>query len=322
MNRSAPAITRASFVFVLLALLVSACATPQLERLQSDRQGLPERAEVPAVPFFAQEDLYCGPAALATTLAWSGLPVTQQELVPVVYTPGRDGTLQSDIVAGARSYGRLAIPLQELRDLLAELAAGNPVLVFQNLGLSWIPQWHYAVAVGYDLRDSTIILNSGANERMAVPLATFERTWSRAQHWALVVTPPARLPATAREAPATEAAAGIERARRRPEAAQAYGAIVARWPQAYIAWMGLGNTSYTLKEFATAETAYRHAGQIRPDAPEPWNNLAYAVAQQGRTYEAIEFAERAVAKAGDKAEQFRDTVVEIRQMDRTQRLRR
>jgi Flp pilus assembly protein TadD len=86
--------------------------------------------------------------------------------------------------------------------------------------------------------------------------------------------------------------------------------------------MGLGNTSYGLKEFGAAEIAYRRAGEIRPDAPEPWNNLAYAVAQQGRAYEAIEFAERAVAKAGDKAEQFRDTVVEIRLMDRTQRTRR
>jgi tetratricopeptide (TPR) repeat protein len=309
-----------------LALFVSACATPQLDRLQSDRQGLPERAEVPAVPFFAQEDLYCGPAALATTLAWSGLPVTQEELAPVVYTPGREGTLQSDIVAGARTYGRLAVPVNQLPALLREIAAGNPVLVFQNLGLSWLPQWHYAVALGYDLEAGTIVLNSGRNERMALPLATFERTWARADHWALAITPPDRLPATASAQSATEAAAGLERARRRAEAASAYRAVVTRWPDAYIAWMGLGNTRFALKEFAAAENAYRHAGELRPDAPEPWNNLAYALAQQGRTYEAIPFAERAVAKAadlpGERAKQFRDSLVEIRLMDRDGRNRR
>jgi tetratricopeptide (TPR) repeat protein len=328
MNWSAWPNKHASFVFVLLALLVSACATPQLERLQSDRQGLPERAEVPAVPFFAQEDLYCGPAALATTLAWSGLAVTQQELVPVVYTPGREGTLQSDILAGARSYGRLAVPVNALGALLGEIAAGHPVLVFQNLGLSWLPQWHYAVALGYDLSDGTLTLNSGRNERTALSLATFERTWARAGHWALVITPPDRLPASAGEQAVIEAAAGLERARRRPEAATAYAAIVARWPEAYIAWMGLGNAGFAAKEFAAAEAAYARAGALRPDAPEPWNNLAYAVARQGRTREAVQFAERAVANASrtssssERAKAFQESLVEIQLMDRETRNRR
>jgi len=322
MSGCAPRASSISKLFVLLSLLVSACATPQLERLQSDRQGLPERAEVPAVPFFAQEDLYCGPAALATTLAWSGLPVTQQDLVPVVYTAGREGTLQSDILAGARSYGRLAVPVNELRDLLAEIAAGHPVLVFQNLGLDWYPQWHYAVALGYDLAEGTIILNSGRNEQLRTQLATFERTWARTGHWALVITPADRLPARGNEFAITEAAAGLERARRRNEAATAYAAIVSRWPESYIAWMGLGNARYTMQEFAAAEQAYRRAGQIRPEAPDPWNNLAYSVAQQGRTQEAVALAERAVENAGERADRYRDSLAEIRLMDEARRLRR
>ena len=32
--------------------------------------GVPEQVELGAVPFFPQEDYQCGPAALATTLAW------------------------------------------------------------------------------------------------------------------------------------------------------------------------------------------------------------------------------------------------------------
>src|SRR2546422_3737218 len=44
--------------------------------------------------------------------------------------------------------GQLAVPVTTLSDLLAEVAAGHPVLVFQNLGLHWIPRWHFAVAVG------------------------------------------------------------------------------------------------------------------------------------------------------------------------------
>ena len=180
---------------LVLTSLLSGCATPQLDSLQrSERQGLPERAEVPAVPFFAQDDFYCGPAALAMTLAWSGLQVTDDQIAPLIYTPGREGTLQSDVITGARRYGRLAVPVRDLRSLLGEIAAGTPVLVLQNLALDWYPQWHYAVAIGYDLDASTLTLNSGTHEELVVPLATFERTWARGDYWALVITPPTACP--------------------------------------------------------------------------------------------------------------------------------
>jgi len=147
------------------------------------------------VPFFAQEELQCGPAALAMALGWSGLAVTPAELEPQVYTEERQGSLQLSVVAAARRAGRLAVQIHGLHELAAELAAGNPVIVLQNLGLDWWEVWHYAVAVGYDLDENVVILNSGALERRRVPLATFDRTWRRASEWGLVVTPPDRPPA-------------------------------------------------------------------------------------------------------------------------------
>jgi tetratricopeptide (TPR) repeat protein len=305
---------RAPALFVLLALLLSACATPQLEGLKNDRQGLPERAEVPAVPFFPQEDNYCGPAALATTLAWSGLSVTQAEVAPVVYTPGREGTLQSDILAGARSYGRLAIPVKDLYQLMTVLAEGTPILVLQNLGLSWMPNWHYAVAVGYDLTGDWIALRSGREERQELKLETFERTWARSNHWALAITPPDRIPTIADESTAVAAAAGIERARRPDAASQAFAAVAQQWPDSFLAWMGLGNSRYALKQYDASELAYRRAATINPDAPEALNNLAYAVARQGRRDEALNLVEQAVDRAGDGAAQYRDSAAEIQAM--------
>jgi hypothetical protein len=309
---------RAPALFVLLALLLSACATPQLEGLKNDRQGLPERAEVPAVPFFSQEDNYCGPAALATTLAWSGLSVTQQEVAPVVYTPGREGTLQSDILAGARSYGRLAVPVKDLYQLMAELGEGTPVLVLQNLGLSWIPNWHYAVAVGYDLSGDWIALRSGHEERQELKLETFERTWARAEHWALTITPPNKIPTIADESTAVAAAAGIERAKRADAASEAFATIAQQWPDSFLAWMGLGNSRYALKQYDAAELAYRRAATINPDAPEALNNLAYSVARQGRRDEALNLVEQAVDRAGDSAAQYRDSAAEIQSMPTVQ----
>ncbi len=85
-----------------LLLVLGACTAPQTARLVQDPGDLPPRAEVAEVPFFAQERYYCGPAALAMVLAWSDLPVTQEDLVPQVYTPGREGSLQSDVLSAAR----------------------------------------------------------------------------------------------------------------------------------------------------------------------------------------------------------------------------
>ena len=201
-----------SRIFALLAvlLLAAGCATARQTRdVVDDPRDLPARAMVAEVPFFPQEKYYCGPAATAMTLAWSGLPVTQEEMARQVYTPGREGTLQPDVVAAMRRNGRLAVPVDSLRDLLAEIAAGRPVLVFQNLGLEMFPQWHYAVAIGYDLPTGDIVLHSGTDRNRSTSLGTFAHTWARGGHWAVVVLRPGELPATSGELAVVRAAAGL-----------------------------------------------------------------------------------------------------------------
>lgn len=304
-------ILRALAPALLIGLLAGCATPPQVTDLRRNAGDLPPRVELADVPFFPQKEYYCGPAALAMALAWSGLPVTQEDVAPQVYTPGREGTLTSDILAGARRNGRLAVEVNDLRSLLAELAAGNPVLVFQNLGLSGLPQWHYAVAIGYEREPGNLVLHSGLEERRVLSFEVFERTWARTGHWALVVTPPDRLPATAGLEPLLAAALGIERAGRPADAAAAYAAIAGKWPESYAAWMGLGNSRYGLEEFAAAERAFRSAIQATPEAPQAWNNLAYALAEQGRRAEAIAAAERAVGLGGSEAEQYRATLQEL-----------
>ena len=55
------------------------------------------------------------------------------------------------MVAAARSRIRGAFLKGGIHSVLPEIAAGNPVLVLQNAGWSWLPVWHYAVVIGYDL---------------------------------------------------------------------------------------------------------------------------------------------------------------------------
>ncbi len=300
-----------TFAGVLLLWALAGCAAPQTLSLIKDPGGLPPRAEVAEVPFFPQEDLYCGPAALATVLSWSGTPVTQEEMAGQVYTPGREGSLRSDILGGARRNGSLAVPVDSLPDLLAEIAAGNPVLVFQNLALDWIPQWHFAVAVGYDLEAREIVLRSGTQERRVTRLDTFENTWERGERWALVVLPPDRLPASAREAEVLRATLGLERAGHNGRAATAYETVLGRWPNSLGALMGLGNLRYAAKDLTGAEAAFRRAIGANPQAPAPWNNLAYVLAGQGRDQEALAAAREAIELAGDQAEPYRETLKEL-----------
>jgi predicted TPR repeat methyltransferase len=296
------------------ALLVSAligCATPQTDRLLEAPTALPPRAEVAGVPFLPQEEYYCGPAALAMVLSWSGLSVTQDEVAAQVYTPGREGTLQSDVIAAARRHGRLAVPVTRLSDLAAELAAGHPVVVFQNLGLGWFPVWHYAVAIGYDLDAGHLILHSGLEARRVMPLRIFERTWARGDHWGLVVLPPQELPVAADEVAVLRAATGLEQAGKFRAAATAYAAIAERSPDSLEAWIGLGNAAYAAGDLEQAEHAFRTAAKRHPNAAAAWNNLAHVLGKTGRRAEAVAAAERAVRLGGPDATTYRATLREV-----------
>lgn len=291
---------------LLICCALGACATPA-----PDLTGQPPRAEVAAVPFYPQEDKHCGPAALAMVLAWSGSEATPADTASLVFTPGPGGTFQHDLLSGARRYGRLAVEIERPADLLAEVAAGHPVLVLQNLGLSWYPVWHYAVVIGYDLPAGEIVLHSGRQKRRTMSLETFQRTWTRAGGWGLVVLPPDRLPAKAGEAQVVEAAAGLERAGDLAAAAAAYAAILERWPMSEGATIGLGNTRYAEHDLAGAEAAFRRATLLHPEAAPAWNNLAHVLAERGLQERALVAARKAVALGGRHAATSRATLEEI-----------
>ena len=295
--------------YVLIGAL--GCAGPQTEQILARRGGLPVFAEIDSVPFFPQEQYYCGPASLAMALAWSGLSVMPDDLVAEVYTPGLEGTFAPDIVSAARRNGRVAIETHDLDDLLRELAAGHPAIVFQNLRLSVFPQWHFAVAIGYDLNTRQLILRSGTHRRLLMPLDTFENTWRRADYWALIVLPPNAVPVSADSGIWLAAAAGLERANRPREAQVAYDTVLSRFPRNRSAQMGRANALFALNRFESAEQAYKDVVAGDPLMAEAWNNLAYALYRQGKRDEAVRAAERAVAIAGDNNGDYADTLRDV-----------
>lgn len=141
-----------------------------------------------------------------------GITANQDKLVSQVYVPQRKGSLQVEMLAGGCRNGAFSMTTPpRLHALLEETAAGNPVIVLQNLGLAWLPIWHYALVIGYDLSTGEIVLRSGKTERLTMSLSTFEHTWARSHYWGMVTLLPGNLPATATEGETALALAAFEK---------------------------------------------------------------------------------------------------------------
>lgn len=282
----------------LLLSLLAGCAVQTETLRRAPPPELAPRVELVATPFFPQTEYHCGPAALASVLTPLSPEATPAWLGEQVFLPARTGTLQIEMIAGARRHGAVATRLPgTLEALLRELQAGHPLVVFQNLGLSWYPLWHYAVLIGYDLEAGEVMLRSGTTERLVLPMRTFEHTWVRAGSWAFAALPPGQWPATAEEKAVVEAAVGFERAGTPAQAATAYRSALQRFPDSLSLRMGLGNTLHAAGEKPAAALAFEEAARRHPDNAPAWMNLASTRAELGQREAALEAARHAVAVA-------------------------
>jgi tetratricopeptide (TPR) repeat protein len=297
---------------VVLALALAGCATQRVATLQQEwPAGLATTALLGDVPFHAQSDYQCGPAALAMAAGAAGVQVRPEDLVSQVYLPARQGSLQLEMLASARRLGLVAYTIDpDLEALLHEVAAGNPVIVLQNLSFGFAPVWHYAVAIGYDRTRNILILHSGVSERMEVSLHAFERTWERGNRWAMLAMPPDRLPATAAASRYASAIAALERSSPRA-AGTAYDTALQRWPAEPVLQLGAGNTAYALGDLRRAGEAYRKLVATHPGYADGWNNLAQTLLEQGRRREAMDAIERAVELGGPRLQSYRQLQQQI-----------
>lgn len=284
---------------LLIALLLTGCATQTRSLLQNPAPDLPRRVELTATPFHPQERYQCGPAALAMVLNASGMAIAPDALVAQVYVPSREGSLQPEMLAAARRNGAFGMTVAPtLSSLLREVAAGHPVIVLQNLSLSWAPLWHYAVVVGYDLEQGDIVLRSGTTERLVMPLSTFEHTWARSGYWGMMALPPGRLPVSAEERQAVDALVAFEKSADAARAHKAYESALRRWPHNFTLHLGFGNAAYAAGDRLAAAAAFRRATESFPNQGAAYNNLATVLAELGQLEPARLAAEKAVALGG------------------------
>ena len=268
---------------LLLVLVLTGCASghhwPEPEAHAAD---LPPRVELDNTPFHAQERFQCGPASLAMMLNARELPATPDTLKERVYLPERGGTLQVEMVAAARDRGLVVYPLEaKLEALMRETEAGNPVLVMQNLRFDWWPQWHYAVVIGYDRGDNDILLHTDTRPAHGQPMRAFMNSWERADHWAMVMTAPDQLPATAQPLTWLSAASDLESTGRLSAAATAYEAALEAWPEEPAARFGLGNVAYQRGDHDQALNHFFQLTLSHPEFEPAWHNLGILLEELG-----------------------------------------
>lgn len=282
----------AAVVLLLAAMLLGGCA------LRPYQPAAPV-AELLDVPFWPQQEYQCGPAALAMSLNASGVEVDPAELVDAVYLPSRRGSLQAEMLATPRRYGRIGYRLPaEPAALDVAFRNDTAVLVMLNLGVSWWPVWHYAVVVGID--QDTVWLHSGLQSHMAMPRKTFMRRWRGAQQWAMVVVQAQQLPPTLAPDQVARTLAGLDTTF--PElAGPAYQSALRRWPNNMALSFGLANVHVQQQRWDQALVLLQALHDQQPGSAPIANNLALAYAHTDQLDNALEVLRPLLGKLDEQA---------------------
>ena len=88
-----------------------------------------------------------------------GESTSPNDIAPKLFIPSKDGSLQLEMVSATRQFGFL--PYSDrgtLSSIMSLVKDDIPVIVFQNLSIQLLPQWHYAVVIGFDSDKGTVTL--------------------------------------------------------------------------------------------------------------------------------------------------------------------
>lgn len=172
--------------FHYFIILICGCAA--LDTVATD-PGVDSRSgHILEVPFFRQAGDDCGPAALASVLAYFGKDRDISEIISGIYTPRLRGSLPMDMERYARSTGLAAESMHGSLDLLrSHIDRGNPVICLLDLGFWVYRRPHYVTVVGYDSARQAVFMHDGAVANRAVSCSSFDSAWRRAGRWMLII---------------------------------------------------------------------------------------------------------------------------------------
>ncbi len=238
-----------------LLLGLTACQTPpQTKQLLAAPPAIAGQHVIAQVPFYPQQAFFCGPTTLAEVANFHGLNTSPEHIAPNTFTPALEGTLQIEMAAATRQLGMLAYQQRGTMSQLLSLVSDNiPVIVLQNNSISWLPQWHYAVVVGYDINSREMILHTGVTEAHRLNFSTFERTWQRANYWLLAMLPPELASTQLDPFVYTKACQDLINTSQTDAGIAALITATRQWPDYWLPYFLLGNHYFASKPLEAAD---------------------------------------------------------------------
>ena len=167
----------------------------------------------------------------------------------------------------------------------------TPVVVLQNLGLSFAPRWHYAVLVGHDLATRELVLRSGDHPRdvMDHALRTHLGAW---RALGLRRVPPGRLPRPATEEAPVQGRDRLSSAwRRRPSRCSSTTASSRAGPATSLLASGPGQRALRKRRPGRRRTGLRTQAALQHDSAAAWHNLALTRLRLGQREAALRAAD-------------------------------
>ena len=282
-------------------LVLAGCqGTPQTDQLNAEALSrLPPSARIQNVPFYPQQAFYCGPTTLAEVFGFYGQEVSADDIAPKLFIPGKEGSLQLEMVSATRGYGFLPYTDKgTLSDVMQLVSDQIPVIVFQNLSVQWLPQWHYAVVTGFDKQQQEFIVHTGVTPSHHMSFSLFERTWGRAGYWFLAPLTPQRQSQALVPYIYIKAAYDMLKVGDSKQAEAFLAAATRQWPGQWLSYFLLAN-HLAGSDIQAAVHWYEQGYRAGQHQPAYLNNYALALEQSGQPQQARQMLTEALSRFPD-----------------------
>lgn len=281
---------------MLPALLAMGCATAK-HRWAQDISAETPAEKVLEIPFIAQEKNMCGPVVLKMATNFSAPHYTLSDLKQMTFREEAKGTFQSDILSAARRMGLTPYKVPSSSAMWSQIRDGRPVIVFQNLAVSWLPAWHFSLLVGYDVNKDKVYLHTGTEALQSMGIQRFQKTWERGGSWSYVVTQPSDIPNSAPFEEALQNAMLLEKINHQGPAREVYAQMLKQFPTRFEPHLGLAQIYYAQGNLQDSLMESELALGKSPDHPALLFNLSILYFESGALKKAQELKTLALAHA-------------------------
>lgn len=144
--------------------------------------------QIEGVPFYRQERYQCGPATLASVLAYYRNPVDTDRIIRETYNETLKGSLMPDLENYAGTLGFKTESgqgtLQKIKD---SVLARKPVIVLIDNGVWLAARPHYIVVFGFN--EEGFIAHDGNHPSVLFRYMKFENAWKKMGKPYLIIHP-------------------------------------------------------------------------------------------------------------------------------------